>query len=467
MQLNKKPETLRTHEGAKASHISAKEQLRRTVMSCMLWEKNFYEEGKSVADRIAALIPKVHARDCVQAAIDAREKMGLRHVPLLIVREMARLATHRQYVGRTLQRIIKRPDEITEFMAIYWKDGKCPISAKVKQGLAFAFQKFNEYQLAKYNRDGAIKLRDVMFMVHAKPKDADQGILFKKLANNELKTPDTWEVALSGGADKHETFSRLMRENKLGALAFIRNLRNMIEAKISKESLAIYGSAIDVSKIFPYQFIAAAKTNPQLEPLIEEMMFRCLVGKPKIKGKTIVLVDVSGSMDSRMSQKSEMLRLDAAYGLAILLRELCEDFMCLSFSNILAAIPLRRGFALRDAIHNSQSHSGTDLRAAIHGVNDSFNYDRLIVITDEQTSSDVMAPKSKGYILNVGTYENGIGYGQWTHINGFSQGVLDWLQEYENEYLKVEIPGDGDEPLTLEQAKELIKNLRKKNENPS
>src|SRR5579863_3851162 len=154
----------RTHEGGPAKVISPELQLRRSVLACMLWENEFYEDGQEIAARIRALVPKVKAETVAALAIEARSKMKLRHVPLLLVREMARLKTHREFVARTLAQVIQRPDEIAEFVAIYWKDGKAPLSAQVKKGLAQAFLKFDEYQLAKYDRSGPIRLRDVLFL---------------------------------------------------------------------------------------------------------------------------------------------------------------------------------------------------------------------------------------------------------------------------------------------------------------
>ena len=164
--------------------------------------------------------------------------MKLRHVPLLLVREMARHKTHRHLVGDTLARVIQRADELAEFVAIYWKDGRVPLSGQVKKGLAAAFPKFDEYQLAKYDRGGPIKLRDVLFLSHAKPRDAAQAGVWKKLIWGRLTAPDTWEVALSSGADKREAWERLLREQKLGALALLRNLRNMKDAGVD-ESLVL------------------------------------------------------------------------------------------------------------------------------------------------------------------------------------------------------------------------------------
>jgi 60 kDa SS-A/Ro ribonucleoprotein len=202
LNLNTTARAPRTHEGAPARSVTAELQLRRSVLCCMLWENEFYESGVAIAERIASLVPKVDAETVAALAVEAREKMKLRHAPLLLVREMARLQTHRHLVADTLARVIQRADELAEFVSIYWKDGKQPLSAQVKKGLALAFAKFDEYALAKYNRDGQVKLRDVLFLCHAKPSGEAQAALWKRLAEGELATPDTWEVRLSAGAEK-------------------------------------------------------------------------------------------------------------------------------------------------------------------------------------------------------------------------------------------------------------------------
>lgn len=451
MKLNvKAANDRRTAEGAVASPINAEQELRRSVMCCMLWEDGFYESGQTIAQRIASLVPKCRPDFVAACAYEARTKMKLRHAPLLLVREMARLPEHKKLVARLLADVIQRPDEISEFMAIYWKDGKTPISAQVKRGLAAAFRKFDEYSLGKYNRDSAIKLRDVLFLVHSKPSDApgdkytkferkagaertltEGEALFAKLVSGELETPDTWEVALSGGADKKATFERLMAERKLGALAFLRNLRNMFESGVEISSVNAYVDKMNVDRILPFRFIAAARHVPHWEPIVENAMMRCLDGQEKISGRTVLLVDVSGSMDSAISGKSDMKRTDAAYGLGILLREVCESVGIYTFSNQVVSVPSRHGFALRDAMHNSQQHGGTYLGAAVGLINREIDYDRIIVITDEQSADAVPNPKAKGYVINVASNKNGVGYGAWNHIDGWSESVIDFIREFE------------------------------------
>lgn len=434
MRMNQPPKPQSTHEGAPASHLNPKEELRRTIMACMLWESGFYESGEAVADRIKRLVPLCKPYEVAEMAIEAREKQHLRHAPLLLVRELARKTKPCEdgLVAKTLARIIQRADELAEFLALYWSEGKTPIAKQVKKGLAQAFTKFNEYALAKYNRDNAIKLRDVLFMVHAKPKDEEQAALWKRLVEKELATPDTWEVALSAGADKRETFERLLKENKLGYLALLRNLRNMQQADVDQSLVfEALSSGAAKSKALPFRYVAAARAVPAWETQIDSAMQVALNGLDKLPGSTVVLVDVSGSMDAKLSNKSDLTRLDAAAALAVLVRGICEQVRVFSFSNQVVEVPPRSGMALIDAIVKSQPHGGTFLGGALNDIRSKLTADRIIVMTDEQSADPVGKPLGRGYIINVATYKNGVGYGDWTHISGFSEAVIDYIAALE------------------------------------
>lgn len=423
--------TEKTHEGAPAKRINAEQQLRRSLLACMLWENSFYEDGESIASRIASLVKDVDPKTVANLAVEARSKFKLRHAPLWIVREMARLPKHKAFVADSLSQVIQRADELSEFVSLYWLDKKQPLSAQVKRGLARAFTKFNSHQLAKYNRDGAVKLRDVLFLCHAKPKDKEQEADWKNLVDGTLPIPDTWETALSAGKDKRETWERLIKENRLGALALLRNLRNMKDAGVDETVIFRGLKEMRTERVLPFRFISAAKYAPQWESHIEGAMMKCLDGRERLPGKTVLVVDVSGSMNEKISNKSDLTRYDAANGLAILARELCEEIAVYSFSNQLVRIPDRHGFALRDAIASSQQHGGTYLGATVEKINEVEKYYRIIVLTDEQSADEVPSPSAKGYVINVAAYKNGIGYGEWTHVDGWSEAVFDYIRESE------------------------------------
>lgn len=426
-----KPTAL-NYESVKVPTISAEKQLHRAVLACMLFEKQFYIDGQESAKIIQDLVAKVSPDKVAELAIKARNEYKLRHVPLLLCRELARIG---KLNANTLNSVINRADELGEFLAMYWSEGKCPISNQVKKGLAQAFGKFNEYQLAKYDRNSAVvSLRDVMFLAHAKPTSPEQESLFKRVANKELKVPDTWETQLSSGADKGTTFTRLMAEKKLGALAFLRNLRNMVQAGVSEAAIRDYSRNVNVDRVLPFRFVAAARIVPQFEDMLEAMMFRSLAGTQKLSGKTVLLVDVSPSMfGTKVSEKSDLDRYDAAAALAMLCSEVCEELEVYSFSTECVRVAPRKGFALIDAIKGSQANNGTLMGKAVKVAN-SKGYDRLIVITDEESQDKVPNPiGNKAYILNVASYKNGVNSSAWTTITGFSESCIDYIRESEAE----------------------------------
>ncbi len=422
---------VKTHEGGSAvTHLSSIQKLRRSVLSTLLWEKQFYENGISIADRIESLSDQVAIEQLADLTIEARSQFNLRHTPLLLLQSLVK-RTGSSLISKTIAATIQRPDELTEFLALYWQKGKRPLSKQIKIGLAAAFGKFDEYALAKYNRDGAIKLRDVMFMVHAKPQDDAQAEIWKRLADKTMTTPDTWEVSLSAGGDKKETFTRLMQENKLGYLALLRNLRNMMAAgvdeKLVREAVIARKGA---KRVLPFRYIAAARACPQMEPALDQALLASIAELPILRGKTIVLVDVSCSMNVLLSDKSDLTRMDAGCALASILP---GDVRMFSFSDWLVEVPPRRGMAGIDALRTSQQFYGTCLGKAVTQINQ-LPHDRLIVITDEQSHDTVPSPTaSRAYMINVASSQHGVGYGAWTHLDGFSESVLRWIVEFEKQ----------------------------------
>lgn len=419
----------KTHEGSIASKTPVVEQLRRSILATFLWEDGFYESGEEIASRIQDLTKLLNKDLAATVLLEAKIDQKLRHAPLLMAVVMARLGWLDK---RVLAEVITRPDDLTEFLSLYWKDGKCPLSHQVRKGLALAFQKFNEYQLAKYNRPKAIKLRDVMRLVRPVPNTLEQATLWGKLVKGELGTPDTWEVALSTGKDKKETFERLLAENKLGDLAFLRNLRNMVESGVDRTLIKESCNKRSWSRILPFQFLTAARYAPTLEQELEKAMLLSLQGMEKITGLVNILVDASGSMAAVLSSKSELTRFDAASGVAILAREICEDAQIYTFNERVKVIPARRGFALRDAL--GKPAGGTYMWRAIQEAGTRGRSKLTIVLTDEETSDNGNASYANTdllVIVNVGQSQHGVGYGKGVlHISGWSENVVTYIQEY-------------------------------------
>ncbi len=424
-------------EAAVAPREDPLRELRDAVLQCMLWEESFDEGRYSLAAWLADLVPKNRPTNVAALAVEAREKLQLRRVPLFLVHELARRKGAGPLVADALERIIRRADDITDFVTLYWKEKKQPLSAGTKRGLARAFRSLDAYRLARHNRESAVKLRDVLFLCHPKPRNVEQAAAWKKLADGMLPPPDTWELALARAQNKKEIWEELLRGGKVPGLAIVRHLNEILSAGVNERLIS---SRLDqgVRRTAPFLFLSRARLAPKLEDVLGRAMLKSVQGMKSVPGSTGLLVDVSRSISKRILAPSGLLAADASVGLAILLREKADLLRLASFSSKCVEVPLRRGFVLRDAIMRSQAHSGTDLRRALRQLRETKRWrgvDRLIVVTDERSHDGILPAWAKhAYVVNVAPYQHGVSYGSgWTHIDGWSERIFDYIVATEAE----------------------------------
>lgn len=438
--------------GALAARQSNILLLRRAVMANLLWEDVAYMDGQKVADEIKRLIPLCLAEDVYNIALEARSMQKLRHTPLFIAVEMCKYPEHKLFVADLLPKIITRADMLTDFLALYWKDGKKPICNQAKKGLSAAFHNFNEYKLAKYDRNAAIKLRDVMFLVHAKPRNQYEQELFKKVADRTLTPPETWEVMLSRGDDKKATWTKLITEGKIGGLAMLRNIANMQKAEVNRKIIQEGIANLKSSMLLPLDFWKAARMNPEFERDIEDAMIEAYKNLPKLSGRTLFIVDVSGSMGCLTSGNASFSRIDQACAMAILAANQCEDYELVTTAgndvlkrNASEWIKYpKRGFALAPQIMETKCRiggGGIFTRQCLEWCRDKFKgekFDRIIIFSDSQDCDypDKRIPKPFGtynYIVDVSAHTRGVNYkGVWdAEVLGWSEYFLIYIAALE------------------------------------
>lgn len=436
-------------KSAKQDNISL---LRRIVLANLLWEDNAYIDGASISDEISRLIPLCSVKEVTDLAIEARQLQKLRHVPLFICVEMLKHKTHSSIVKEILPKIITRADMITDFAALYKKQngGKLkPIANSAKIGLAKCFENFNEFQFAKYDRNADIKLRDVMFLVRPKPLQGKED-LYKKIAERTLSAPDTWEVALSTGKDKKETWARLIKEGKLGGLALLRNIRNMKEVSVDKKVIVDGLKSIKSQMLLPLNFLSSARINPEFERDIEDAMIKSYENLPKLPGKTLFVVDISGSMGSLTSGMSSFSRLDQACAMAMLAVNQCEDYELIATAGNDGSgqgahehiqYP-KKGFGLFNQIIECSrriGEGGIFTRQCLEWSKNKFGdiFDRIIIFSDSQDCDRINKtpnPFAKyNYICDVSANKRGINFkGKWSaEISGWSEHFLTYISASE------------------------------------
>lgn len=436
--------------GVNASKEENIQLLRRATLANLLWEDVAYMDGMRVADEIKRLIPLCTPNDVLDLAIEARTKQKLRHIPLFIAVEMCKYDGHRQLVSKLLPKIITRADMLTDFLALYWHDGKVTVCNQARKGLAESFYNFDEYQFAKYDRDAKIKIRDVMFLAHPKARNEEEQELFRKIANRELATPDTWEVALSAGENKKYTWERMIEEKKLGALATLRNISNMMKAGVGKNMISDAIKNLHSTMLLPLDFYKSAKINREFCSDIEKTMLATYTNLPKIPGKTLFIVDASGSMTFKISNNSTLTRMEVAGVMAMLASIQCEDFELVvtagndslrKHASKWIQYP-EKGFAMVRAIPNANVGSGGIFtRQCLEWCKEEFadtEFDRIIVFSDSQDCDfpDKRIPipfGKRNYICDVSAHTKGINYkGVWTaEISGWSEHFLTYIAAYE------------------------------------
>ena len=268
------------HEGAIAWRMSPEWELYSTVVTTMGVEDKFYESGEDRVRHIADLVRKVKPEFVAQLAVYTREQMHLRSVPLLLLVELDQCHQGDSLVSRAVCRTVQRADEITELLMCYqWRLGRKDLkglSNQLRKGLAEAFNNFDEYQFAKYNRKNhEVTLRDALMLVKPKPKDDAQADIFRKIQSDTLETPYTWETELSAVGQQHfesaeekneakrEVWRQLARSHRMGYMATLRNLRNMLFLGVDDDTMRMVCNfianpdAVRRSKQLPFRFLSA------------------------------------------------------------------------------------------------------------------------------------------------------------------------------------------------------------------
>jgi len=349
------------YEGGVAYRVDRKTELMLRAVSTLVGENKFYTSGKNIDTELVKLIHEVCRFDpefVLKLAAYCRSVLHLRSVPLLLLAEYANcehddIPNTRRYV----RDCIKRVDDMTELVS--YQFGKYPRSkAKLpmvlKYGLASAFGKFDEYQFAKYNRDGKVKLKDVLFLTHPQPTDLYQYELFGKIASDTLKVPDTWEVVISrnDGRDMAKKWEEILP--KMGYMALLRNLSNLLRNRVNmSDALSRIKDPLSVrsSKQMPYRFYSAYREVNNLTAeeadvwsvkntliALEDALMSSIENIPKLPGRTLIAVDTSGSMDSRLSNKSTITYFDIATLYGSIASKICEESIVCSFDSIFQVI---------------------------------------------------------------------------------------------------------------------------------
>lgn len=468
--------------GGEAFKESSKLELISILLTSFAQDQ-YYRSADDTFDTLINLINRIHDKKFIaKAAIYARTKFGMRSISHITAAELAEIDRHinspNKWLKRFIEQVVHRPDDITEILAYFIsKYGKLP--KQLKRGMRYAFNKFDEYQLAKYRSENKeFKLIDAVNLCHPKPTSKNAEAL-KKLVNGALRSIDTWETKLTQAGQnaetdeqkeelKKEAWVSLIKERKIGYFALLRNLRNILEQapEIIPDAIAMLTDKVLIKKslILPFRFLVAIN---ELSHVPQSRVFIGAVSQavdvscdnvPEFSGNTLVALDVSGSMSNIMPRASYRYVDIAALFAAALARKGNTDIIRFKGSASYANINPADSVLTIAKVLSDCSGGSTDFHSIFHCA--SVSYDRIIILSDMQGWDDYYVPtktftvwKDK-YNCNPYVYSIDLaGYGslQFPERNvyclaGFSEKIFDLMKLLEqdrnamiNEIEKIEL----------------------------
>ncbi len=449
-------------EGAPAYKESSKLELISLLLTSFVKDK-FYEGEQEQLDRLSALVNGIPDKKFVaKAAVYARTEFGMRSITHALTGELMKIVKGQAWLKSAIGKIIYRPDDALEILAYYIdRFGKRPVPNAFKKGAKLALQKFDSYQLAKYRgENSSVKLVDLINLVHYKPAEKDQET-FKKLMKGELKSKNTWESKLSKAGqgtkteeekqeNKKQAWNELIKENKLGYFALLRNLRNILEQApdLVKEVVPMLTDrkAIKKSLVLPFRFLTAIKelesvdNSQKIIMALNDAIDISTDNVPKFPGRTLVALDVSGSMEGQPADIGSLFA-------AVLLKSNDSDLVLFSDGAKYKTVnPQDSTLTIAKGI--SYASGGTNMNAVFELIVDKKKkYDRIIILSDMQNWVEGQTPvynwneykKEMGINPNIYSFDlNGYGTLQFPEdkvfcIAGWSEKIFSVMSVLEKD----------------------------------
>jgi polyhydroxyalkanoate synthesis regulator phasin len=339
---------------------------------------------------------------------------------------------------------------MSEIKDVYNALNSGTLSNAMKKGFAKAIESLDTYLLAKYKKT----VIDIANLVHPNPKNSPAYVtdengekvnVLTALMNGITITADTWEAAQSEAGQevakavkegklskekaaqvlneaKAENWNTLLKDGKLGILAALRNIRNIVNNPASNSetitmlcNLLEDGKKIREGLIMPYQIDVAYETvrsechGSDARLVLKALQNGYMQSVPNLAkalpGKTAVLVDCSGSMNTTCYTKNGRIQATAAEKAGLLAATIAKatnaDVVRFgSYAHHVDYDPNQNVFDMGRMI-GSANEGGTNIGAAFNAL--SKKYDRVILLSDNEANyGNSTSNAYKAYIRRTG-----------------------------------------------------------------
>jgi hypothetical protein len=458
------------YEGGEAYEPDSPQlRLYKLVVNNLLEDTYYREDEAALGEVVQAFRAAADAAPeyPLKLAYYAREELYLRDIAQVLLVLSANHDDAKAFVRDYAPHVIQRADEPATVLAVQDTIYGTTAPKPLKKGINDALHQFDAYQFAKYDTDRRqVNLRDVLNRTHPRPRDEAHEEIFERLIRGPLDdypevepldTPETWETVISERGNTREAWKDVLP--RMGLFARLRNLRNMLEADVPAEAIVDEEdlSYVADSKIYPFRFYqayqavqAAGVATPAIEDWLSEAIEVAVGELPEDLGATFVAVDTSGSMGSRLSQRSTMTYEEiAAFFGAVLMRHgapvgaFAADFERVRAHHETPALELV------DTIRAAEVGGSTNgWKVLDHLTEEGIAVDRVVMLTDLQLWDstygrettlqesferyrEAVAPEASLYVIDLSSYGDLAtpeGYEGVYNVSGWNDNILDFIQ---------------------------------------
>lgn len=400
------PVTIKTtnKSGHVAYRMGDKEKLVAQVLTSFINEAKFYGDNTTEMQQTIQRVVKADPQFVAKLAVFARREFNMRSVAHVLTAHLAHEVEGKPFTRETVRGVSLRGDDVTEIMSFYLATFGKPIPNALKKGINDVLSGLDEYSLAKYKGDGkTVKMRDLLCLCRPTPKGDEQAALWKRCLEGTLAIPETWETQLSAHGNNAETWERLIDSGKVGYMALLRNLNNIIKANPANTE-KVYQTIEDPERVWkskqlPFRFLSAYKAvsgigGSRVFDALENAVDASIENLPKLPGTTVIAVDTSGSMGSRVSAKSDVWCVEIGMMLGMIANRICENSIFYTFNTAIQKHAVSsRGGILYAVTHNARAGGGTYMQLPFQRmISDSVRADRVIIISDNECNSTYRTP---------------------------------------------------------------------------
>lgn len=383
------------NEGHAAYSMHPKAKLITQVLTSFFNEQKFYGDNTNEMKGLIQVVIKTDPQFVSNLAVFARRVFNMRSVAHVLTGFLANIPEGKPYVRDTVRGVVLRGDDATEILSFYLSEFGKPIPNSLRRALRDVLSTFDAYTLAKYKGEGhAVKMRDLLRICRPHPETEEQSELWRELLDGTLPPAYTWESELSANGNNKETWEELIDSGKLPYMASIRNIRNILQAEPDNLDKVLQKisdpEAVKRSRQLPFRFLSAYKNLPanagkKVTDALEKAVEASCENVPKLPGRTVIAVDISGSMSSNVSAKSDVRCCEIGMMLGIIANRICEDDIFYVFNGAIEQKQIPSSGILYSTVHEAMAYGGTDMNLPFKKMlEDKIRCDRVIVISDNE-----------------------------------------------------------------------------------